>query len=297
MDAMQFEPMSVSRIFDRAFALYRNNFLRFITIVAMIEVPLSLLTIASSHWVNSHMPVVERPAAMGQTSTSQSPARYNSDASVAMFGCLGRVLPFLLQMVGMMLCQAVLIKNVSEIYLGNDISVGQAYRSILPQAVTLILATICTTLVTWLGLLLLVVPGIIFSLWFSLTTSAIVVEGHSAIAGMSRSKALVAGNLGKVFAVGLLAAIIAYLLSFSLGAVAGLLSTFVFQGSARAFSYLIFVATILSRTLAIPIGAAAYILLYYDLRIRKEGFDLQMLSRSVGSDPESGGGFRPLQNG
>ena len=35
---------------------------------------------------------------------------------------------------------------------------------------------------------------------------------------------------------------------------------------------------------AAPISAAAYVLLYYDLRIRKEGFDLQMLAQSVGSN-------------
>ena len=34
--------------------------------------------------------------------------------------------------------------------------------------------------------------------------------------------------------------------------------------------------------LATPISAVAFILLYYDLRIRKEGFDLEMLSQTLG---------------
>jgi hypothetical protein len=37
----------------------------------------------------------------------------------------------------------------------------------------------------------------------------------------------------------------------------------------------------LGQILAIPISTAASILLYYDLRIRKEGFDLQMLAQSM----------------
>ena len=45
-------------------------------------------------------------------------------------------------------------------------------------------------------------------------------------------------------------------------------------------------AGVLARILSAPIGAAAYVLLYYDLRIRKEGFDLQMLAQSVGSNQE-----------
>ena len=42
-------------------------------------------------------------------------------------------------------------------------------------------------------------------------------------------------------------------------------------------------ASVVGQILVAPIGATAYILLYYDLRIRKEGFDLQMLASSIGS--------------
>jgi hypothetical protein len=41
--------------------------------------------------------------------------------------------------------------------------------------------------------------------------------------------------------------------------------------------------TLIGQILAIPVGAAAFILLYYDLRIRKEGFDLQMLAQAMSS--------------
>ena len=34
-----------------------------------------------------------------------------------------------------------------------------------------------------------------------------------------------------------------------------------------------------------PIGTIAMILFYYDIRIRKEGFDLQMLASSLGVEP------------
>jgi hypothetical protein len=36
-----------------------------------------------------------------------------------------------------------------------------------------------------------------------------------------------------------------------------------------------------------PLGIVATILLYYDMRIRKEGFDLEMLSRAITPDAES----------
>jgi len=34
-----------------------------------------------------------------------------------------------------------------------------------------------------------------------------------------------------------------------------------------------------------PIGTIAMILFYYDIRIRKEGFDLQVLAAALGAQP------------
>ncbi len=209
METMQFEPMSVGRIFDRAFLIYRNNFLRFITIVAVIEVPLALLSTVSGSWGRTKATTsYSRTSEPGpvQPGARVASRQYDSSYEVpSAFGLVGVIAGVLLQLVGTMLCQAALIKNVSEAYLGNEITIGQAYQFALPKAVTLVLAAICVGLVVGLGFLLLVVPGVIFALWFFLTTPAIVVENHSATSGMSRSKALVAGNLGKAFAVGLVA--------------------------------------------------------------------------------------------
>ena len=288
METMQFEPMSVGRIFDRAFAIYRNNFLRFVTIVAIIEVPLALISIASSSWTGTRVPPRQRVAserALPLQEDRPAALRYDPEdrppVPVRMPGLQSHLL---LQMVGGMLCQAALIKSVSETYLGNEITIGQAYRSILPRSLTLIAAAICVTLVNALGFMLFVVPGVIFSLWFSLTTPAIVVENHSATSGMSRSKALVAGNLGKVFAVGLLAALISIIISVLFLYLARFAGTMLPADSDMLRSFVSHLAGTLGQILMVPISAAASILLYYDLRIRKEGFDLQMLAQSMASE-------------
>ena len=41
------------------------------------------------------------------------------------------------------------------------------------------------------------------------------------------------------------------------------------------------VFTTTANVLVMPISAAAMILLYYDLRVRREGFDLEMLAKSL----------------
>jgi hypothetical protein len=288
METVQFEPMSVGRIFDRAFAIYRNNFVRFITIVAIIQVPLVLFFTVSRSRIGVRAPTrqstafertADRPG-VGAPVRRYDPAQRSPSI---LFGCLGTAFTAVLSIVGVMLCQAALIKSVSETYLGHEITVGQAYGFILPKAVTLVAATICTTLVTWLGLAFFIVPGVIFGLWFFLTVPAIVVENHRAMDGMSRSKALVAGNLGKAFAVGLVSGLIAYILLISLSYLGGRLGKMLFAENLVLRSFLIHFASTLAQILVTPIGAAASILLYYDLRIRKEGFDLQMLAQSMTS--------------
>jgi hypothetical protein len=275
--------MSVGRIFDRAFAIYRNNFLRFVTI---IEVPVSLLSMISRSWINSHSWIrvgtpVRQPIAVKRSSTT--PDTRSGEQPPLLFGCLGTALILLLYGVAGMLCQAALIKNVSEVYLGNIIAVGQAYSFILPRSPTLVGATICVTLVTWFGFMFFFVPGVIFGLWFFLTVPAIVVEGHGALDGMSRSKALVAGNLGKVFAAGFWATVLGYIILLPLGRLGDLGGRALFGDNMMLRSFVNHFTETLSHILIVPIWASVSILLYYDLRIRKEGFDLQMLAQSMTS--------------
>jgi hypothetical protein len=285
METMHFEPMSVGRIFDRAFAIYRNNFLRFVTIVAIIEVPLTLLSIATSSWTETkaarHQTFFERMRATQENTRSGAGRDTTDDETPSLLGLVGKVCTTLLTLVGVMLCQAALIKSVSETYLGHEITVGQAYRFALPKALTLIAATICVGLVTGLGLILLIIPGVIFSLWFFLTAPAIVVENRSAGNGMSRSRALVAGNLGKVLSVGLLSILISVIISILFLLLGRMVRTMLPADSAMLRSFLDYFDATVSRILTMPIGATASILLYYDLRIRKEGFDLQMLAQSM----------------
>ena len=53
-----------------------------------------------------------------------------------------------------------------------------------------------------LGFVLLIVPGIIFSLWFYVLVPVVVLEGVTGTAALGRSRELMRGNLGKAFLVG-----------------------------------------------------------------------------------------------
>jgi len=271
MDAMQFEPMSVSRIIDRTFALYKQNFVRFVTIVAVVQVPLALISLVWTAMTLQDVP-----------DTSSSQAYQPIEPPSVVLASIASFVTLLLTLVGNALCQGVLARNISDVYLGKELTVGQTFQAVLPKLVVLIGASILVGIAIGLGFLLLVVPGVIFGLWLFVTTPSIVVENQGVTAGMSRSKALTSGNLGKVFAVGFLAVVITWIISIPIGYVGGFLSVTLFSNRVLGLFVTQF-ATLIAEVLATPIVSAATVLLYYDLRIRKEAFDLQMLAESMGT--------------
>ena len=82
METVQFEPMSVGRIFDVTFNLYRRNFLRFITIVALIQVPIGLITTVWT--VGMVLPMEQQTRQRVQEQSQQAdPPAYSTEFSRA----------------------------------------------------------------------------------------------------------------------------------------------------------------------------------------------------------------------
>ncbi|MBN1347707.1 MAG: hypothetical protein JXQ73_33780 [Phycisphaerae bacterium] len=291
MAETQFEPMSVGGILDQTFKLYRKHFLRFLAIVAIVQVPLLLIAMAvvaplaatsvpASEQVRFESSAESEDLGGGSEESDTGP-EVSPGVAVAMM--VGVLVGVLLMLLGMTLCNAALIKSISESYLGNDVSVGEAYRFILPKVWPIIVAQILVSLFVGCGILLLIVPGIIFIAWYALTTQVIVIEDRGVMGGVKRSKELSKGNRGKILgvivSVGLLTIIIKY--------AGGILAMLILAVLPIKSSVVELIVTqgidIVANVLAAPISAAAMILLYYDLRIRKEGFDLEMLAQSMGA--------------
>ncbi len=74
---------------------------------------------------------------------------------------------------------------------GKTIKVGPTFRESVRLAPTVLGAAILTGLAVLGGLILFIIPGLIFAAWFSLSTYVIVDQKVGALEGMKRSKALV----------------------------------------------------------------------------------------------------------
>jgi hypothetical protein len=175
------------------------------------------------------------------------------------------------------------VRVASDGILGQPVSVGDAYRESLGRFWSLLLVSICVGIP--IGLLVVTCIGIpvaIFvGLGWSLVFQAILLEGRGAIEAMGRSWNLVDGHrwrlLASVFLIGLIVALLVSVPAGLFGFLAGIGMVAV-GGNQTAMMAIqvgdaIFQAA--GQTLFGAIGYITTTLLYYDLRVRKEAFDLQ----------------------
>lgn len=118
----------------------------------------------------------------------------------------------------------------------------------------------------------------------SCAVPAIIVERLGAAAALKRSFELVKGYFWKVLGtlvvtnilIGIVAGVISAIITGLLGALGGGNRGFDFVWQA--------IAGTVAAAITTPVSAAVAVLLYMDLRIRKEGFDLEVLSASLDSN-------------
>ena len=260
--------MEVADILDTAIRLYRHNFLLFLGIVAVVQLVVMAANMVVLWFV------------LGPTMTPGPGEQIPWDA-------LARLLPLGLVLLASVfalysLSEGALAFAVSETYLGRRISFAEAYRRVWPLVWRLLLTMILVTLAVGAGTVFCLVPGIILAVWFATTTPIVAVERSSGVAAMSRSHHLVAGHGWRVFGTLLLLYLIVSVATYSLAVppylvvilLLGERSPLLAQGALQAISAV-------TNIIVQPVFMIGIVLVYYDLRIRKEGFDLAMLAEAL----------------
>jgi len=249
--------MTAGMILDKSFRLYLQNFALMIGLSAILNIPLLAFTLIFG---------------AGQV----NPTTMNIAA--VMLGLLAFVLAMI---VIVPLITGATTAAVSDIYVGNVVTAGSALSSAWRRAWMLLKTQFVVGLIVTVGILLIIVPGILWALSYALVAPVIMIEGSTSSSEVRRrSWELVRGNRGKVFLILLAILVIQWLVGTGV-AVISLFGLFGLGSSSGAV-----ISQVLNGLVSIlmtPMSAIAVTLLYYDFRIRKEGFDLEMLSRSMDS--------------
>jgi hypothetical protein len=262
----QLRPLSIGEMLDAGFKLFRH---RFGTLMVCVLVPVVPLSILSTIIVGS----VDDAAF-----DVNAPASDSSSVDVA------NLIDNLLSGAAAAIAIAACFKVISSAYLGERADAGTSLRYGLSRLLPLVVAYFAMSICVGIGLVLLLVPGIFLAVKWSMTFPAIVAERAGPFAALRRSWELTRGHWWRTFGTLLVVVLISFVLSIAILVGFGAAVATSDSISELAFAVLLTAVTIIVLAILYPLTAAVVTVLYYDLRVRNEGFDLQLLARGVGAD-------------
>ena len=279
-DAPRLRAMGLGEILDAAFRLYRENFLKFSVILAVAYVPVTIVSMAMTAFVLSGIKSVGGVPFEALTPEQvdvgvQAQMEALGPDMVVMFVGL-----FLHLLIAQPLATGALTRAVGARYLNEEIGIGKAYRAIGAVFFRYLGTVLLTGLVIALGLPLCAIPALIFMTWFAFVSESVVLEGLSGTKAMGRSRELVRGYGWRVFGYLFLVGILNFIVLLALAALADFLIPLIASGPTTVAllheAFQSFVGLFIA-----PYFIVVLILLYYDLRVRKEAFDLEILARNL----------------
>jgi len=152
----------------------------------------------------------------------------------------------------------VLIKSASDVIEKGKTSLSDSLKFAVSKLPSLLVASLIVGILTMLGLLLLIIPGIIVSIMFYLVIPVIIIENKGALESLTRSRELISNRWLKTFA-----------LSLIIGLITGALTFIVNLILAPLGMYSILASTIISSVIA-PISPISSTFYYYSMCAKEE---------------------------
>lgn len=272
MAEWEMRPLSLGEILDRTFTLYRKNFLLFLGISAIPHLLTLALNITQVFFAK--LPNVPRPPAPVEQFQTHA-----ASGGVMAFGIVGAIVGFVIYVLVYLFSQGGTIYAVSDLYLGRYTTIGGSLRRMWGQLGSLFGVTILNGLAVLGGLLFLVVPGIYVACRLITCVPAALLEDLGARDSLERSWDLTRDNAGRSFLIGLLYFALLYgvLLVFTVPFTIMTVMSMKDPSMMRTSLVLAQVGTFAAQVLVSPFLLIATSVFYYDLRVKKEAFDIQIL--------------------
>jgi hypothetical protein len=275
MAALDLRPLSLGELLDRTFFLYRRHFLLFIGIAA---IPYSFFFVINL--VAALLPLLVRAVGPARLQSAGLPA-------VAIGGGIFALLAALVGFVAFLFSVGATVYAVSEIYTGHQTSIRASLANVRGKAGTIFGVLFLSGLILMAGFIALIIPGIYLLCRICVATPAALLEDIGPSDSIRRSFDLTRDFAGRAFMI--------YMLYFAM--VWGVVAVFQFPFmllmaiNAKQTQLLILwtvltqVGNFIGSVLVAPVSTIGFALFYYDLRVRKEAFDLQMMMQAIGADP------------
>lgn len=265
-------PLRIGEILDVAIKIYSSNARMLIAAVAVFVVPLQILqTLIQSSAMDTNAGPLTMP---GPGETIELTGDFWLSIAGALTGAI--VLG-----IGGLLATAACFKAVSDVYLGQTPTRKTSVQFALQRLGPLMWLTILIYLLATIAAVPFILPGIWLWVSWVVATPVLLLEDARGFRALGRSFKLVRGRWWPTFAAYAVALLIGSVVQgFFGGIVAAMLF---FQPDNELLNLVVSgVVGIVGTLLVVPFTAAVVTAIYIDLRVRKEGFDLQLMAERIG---------------
>jgi hypothetical protein len=302
-DERRYRPLSTVDLYDEAFDLYKRNFVLFLSIVAFVVIPSDVLwDVFATKWLKTVLGQIgaNASASYDPSNGMQLLAEMFKQASIAAI----IYIPVLT-----LVCAATTVAASSR-YLEKPITLGQAYTTGIRKFLPCLVATVVFLFLSFIGTAIMSLGalypdlaglfifigffvGTALSLFaasrYTLYMGAAIGENLGPVAALKRSVALTKTDAGRVVGAVICLFVIMSVIYIAINGIVAL-----FTGGVVSSAYFTipaleqnkFLATQiadgLTNLLLTPFAIIVLTLLYYDQRIRKEGFDMEVLAERLG---------------
>jgi hypothetical protein len=240
-------PRSATEIVDAAFQLYRRDPMTYLLISALCYAPILVMQL-----------VVLGPAMQVEEQITRLASGFSIIMGLAYW-------------VSFSLLSAVIVRISAEDYLGHRIEPAVAVRDALTRLPAVMFGLLFKYILMFIGIFVFFIGMFYVIARYFAVTSAIVIEHRGLATAFGRSSTLSRGRKMHILGTSLLAFLIFFVVYFAVAIVAGIIGNMVITT----------ILTVVASILAYPMFAITEMLLYYDARVRNEGYDIEMMAEAI----------------
>jgi hypothetical protein len=264
-------PMMFSDLLDGSFRLLKANLKAIVLVAAVFLIPVNLVAAFFQRDLLGGYGFFDLMQDPSLVEEATGPAPSTGPLVGSLLGALVTIL--VTPLIG-----GATSRIVAASYLGGELTAGEAMRATGRRLLVLLAVFFMTLLLKGAGLVLCLVGVLIPMTLFLVAIPVVMLEEAGPIQTMARSVVLVRPRFWPVLGIGVASGLLAGILGNILSAP--------FSLAALAIGYrwgwiLAAIGAILPALVTTPFVAILATLVYFDLRIRNEGFDLQMIAADL----------------
>jgi hypothetical protein len=303
-EPLRLRPLQISELLDETFRIYRGNFLLFAGVSLALALPGLVLNLLTGNYKVFGLFF----SAFSDPNTFEH-SGFGSDFNVTYL-----LAGYALILLVVPLTAGANIQAAIDVATARPTSIGAVFARVLRRYFGIYGVVAMGFLMGIVMITIVLIPLVIWILvsW-SVAVVVLLLEGARPIASLRRSRALVRGHWWRLFGILVVTYFLAAVISSGVGALAGGIAALAPGLSADVRGAVLLLALALTSAMTQPVFPIVITLMYFDLRVRNEALDLDVLvqkaraesetlppplpppfpspSRPSPSQPEAGGGY------